>query len=125
MRLFLRLLVTFAIPILLGTIGRIAAGPANAEKRVALVVGNSDYKTVGRLANTANDAAAIAALFKAAGFTVIELRDASLSDFRRAVSNLSDTAGDADVAVVYFAGHGIEVDRINFLIPIDAVLARD
>ncbi|MBI3759092.1 MAG: caspase family protein, partial [Deltaproteobacteria bacterium] len=101
------------------------AAPALAEKRVALVVGNSAYKTVGRLANPANDATAIAALLKAAGFAVVELRDASLADFRRAVSDFSDTATDADIAVVYFAGHGIEVDRTNYLIPIDARLTRD
>jgi formylglycine-generating enzyme required for sulfatase activity len=103
----------------------IMPAPASAEKRVALVVGNSAYANVGRLANPANDASAMAALLKSAGFTVAELRDAPLAAFRRAVSDFSETANDADIAVFYFAGHGIEVDRANYLIPTDARLARD
>jgi uncharacterized caspase-like protein len=101
------------------------AASAAAEKRVALVIGNSAYKTVGLLANPANDATAMAALLKSAGFAVTELRDAGLADFQRAVSDFSDTASDADIAVFYFAGHGIEVDRANYLIPTDARLVRD
>src|SRR5262249_12680925 len=117
------LLVALAFLIPAATITLTA--PALAEKRVALVVGNSAYKTVGRLPNPANDATAMATLLKSAGFSVVELRDAGLSDFKRAVSNFSETANDADIAVVYFAGHGIEVDRANYLIPIDAKLQRD
>jgi uncharacterized caspase-like protein len=112
--------ITFVIFTLSGFVA-----PAMAEKRVALVVGNSAYKSVGPLANPANDAAAIAALLRTAGFAVVELRDAGLADFRRAVSDFSDTATDADIALFFFAGHGIEVDRANYLIPIDAKLARD
>jgi general L-amino acid transport system substrate-binding protein len=102
-----------------------ATTPALAEKRVALVIGNSAYRSVGPLANPANDATAMAALLKAAGFAVTELRDAGLTDFRRAVSDFSETASDADIVLFYFAGHGIEVDRANYLIPTDARLARD
>jgi hypothetical protein len=96
-----------------------------AEKRVALVIGNSAYKTVGPLGNPVNDAAAVSALLKSAGFAAVEVYDAGLTTLRRAVADFSEAANDADMAVVYFAGHGIEVDRANYLIPVDAKLARD
>jgi carboxyl-terminal processing protease len=100
--------------------------PAFAEKRVALVIGNSAYRHVGPLANPANDAPAMAALFKSAGFDVVEQRsDLGIADMRRAVSNFADSAQDSDVAVIFYAGHGIEVDGVNYLIPVDATLARD
>src|SRR3984957_445138 len=100
--------------------------PALAEKRVALVIGNSAYRNVSRLANPANDSAAIAAMFKSAGFDVVELkRDLTVAEMRRALRDFSDTVRDADVAIVYYAGHGIEIDGTNYIIPIDATLERD
>jgi formylglycine-generating enzyme required for sulfatase activity len=102
------------------------AGHALAEKRVALVVGNSAYRNVPSLANPVRDAAAVADLFKASGFSTINLqRDLDVAALRRTVGDFAETARDADVAVVYFAGHGIEVDGMNYLIPVDATLARD
>jgi Caspase domain/Domain of unknown function (DUF4189)/Putative peptidoglycan binding domain len=100
--------------------------PALAEKRVALVIGNSAYQNVSRLANPANDSAAIAATFKSAGFDVVELkRDLKVAEMRRALRDFSDTVRDADVAIVYYAGHGIEIDGTNYIVPTDAVLERD
>lgn len=100
--------------------------PAFAEKRVALVMGNSAYRNVTRLANPANDSEAMSAIFKQAGFDLVELkRDLSVSQMRRALRDFSDTIRDADVAIVYFAGHGIEINGSNYLIPVDAVLERD
>lgn len=100
--------------------------PALAEKRVALVIGNSAYQNVGKLANPANDADAMSATLKAAGFDAVDLkRDLRANEMRRALRDFSDRARDADVAIVYFAGHGIEVDGTNYLIPVDAVLERD
>jgi Caspase domain len=100
--------------------------PALAEKRVALVIGNSAYEHVARLGNPANDATAMTATFKEAGFDVVDSRrDLNNADMRRAFRDFSDKARDADVAVVYFAGHGIEVDGTNYLIPVDAALERD
>jgi uncharacterized caspase-like protein len=100
--------------------------PAFAEKRVALVLGNSAYQKVNPLANPVNDSGAIAATFKSAGFDVVELkRDLNVSEMRRALRDFSDTVRDADVAIVYYAGHGIEIDGTNYLIPTDAVLERD
>jgi hypothetical protein len=100
--------------------------PALAEKRVALVMGNSAYQNVNRLANPTNDSEAMSAILKKAGFDVVELkRDLNVSEMRRALRDFSDTVRDADVAIVYFAGHGIEIDGTNYVIPVDAVLERD
>src|ERR1700720_4645960 len=100
--------------------------PAFAEKRVALVLGNSAYQNVARLANPVNDGAMIAATLKAAGFDVVEERhDLPAAETRRALRDFADRARDADIAVVYYAGHGIEVDGTNYLIPVDAKLERD
>ena len=99
---------------------------ALAEKRVALIIGNSAYQNVTALPNPTNDAAAMTATLKGAGFDVIDTRrDLKANEMRRALRDFSDTARDADVAVVYYAGHGIEIDGTNYLIPIDASLERD
>jgi hypothetical protein len=100
--------------------------PACAEKRVALVLGNSAYENVSRLANPANDSSAIAETLKSAGFDVVDLkRDLKVAEMRRALRDFSDKVRDADVAVVYYAGHGMEIDGANYVIPVDAVLERD
>lgn len=99
---------------------------AFAGGRVALVIGNSAYQHVAQLANPVNDAAAMAATFRSANFDVVESRtDLSAIEMRRALRDFSDKARDADIAVIYFAGHGIEVDGANYLIPVDAILERD
>jgi uncharacterized caspase-like protein len=99
---------------------------AHADRRVALVIGNSAYQRVAKLPNPVNDARAVAALLRGAGFDVVESRfDLDAASLRRAMGDFTDIANDADVAVVYYAGHGIEVDGNNYLIPVDAVLARD
>ncbi|HMM92917.1 caspase family protein [Bradyrhizobium sp.] len=100
--------------------------PALAEKRVALVLGNSNYQNVAPLANPVNDSARIAATLKDAGFDVVDSRrDLAAGETRRALRDFADRARDADIAVVYYAGHGIEVDGANYLIPVDARLERD
>jgi hypothetical protein len=100
--------------------------PASAEKRVALVVGNSNYRSAAPLPNPANDAAAVAATLKSAGFDIVESRlDLRAADMRRALRDFADQAADADIAVIYYAGHGIEVDGTNYLLPTDAKLERD
>lgn len=102
------------------------SGPALAEKRVALVIGNSAYENVARLSNPANDADAMTSTLKGAGFDVVESRrNLKIGDMRRAFRDFADKSRDADVAVVYYAGHGIEVDGTNYLIPVDAALERD
>jgi Caspase domain len=100
--------------------------PAFAEKRVALVLGNSAYQNVAPLANPVNDGAVMAATLKDAGFDIVDYRrDLPAAETRRALRDFADRARDADIAVVYYAGHGIEVDGANYLIPVDARLERD
>ena len=99
---------------------------ALAERRVALVVGNSNYSTVPPLPNPSRDARAVAKMFKDAGFHTIETHlDVGNLDFKRAIRKFEDTAVDADIAVLYYAGHGIEIGGTNYLVPIDAKLASD
>jgi uncharacterized caspase-like protein len=100
--------------------------PAWAEKRVALVLGNSAYQNVAQLPNPVNDGAIIAAKLREAGFDVVDSRhDLPASETRRALRDFADRSRDADIAVVYYAGHGMEVDGTNYLIPVDAKLERD
>jgi uncharacterized caspase-like protein len=100
--------------------------PALAEKRVALVLGNATYQNVAPLPNPVNDGAVIAATLKDAGFDVVDSRhDLPAIETRRALRDFADLARDADIAVVYYAGHGMEVDGTNYLIPVDAKLERD
>ena len=99
---------------------------AFADKRVALVIGNSAYHGNPRLANPVNDSEAIAATLKSAGFDIVDLkRDLKITEMRRTLRDFSDRVRDADVVIIYFAGHGIEIDGTNYLIPVDAVLERD
>lgn len=100
--------------------------PAWAEKRVALVLGNGAYQNAARLPNPVNDGATIAATLKNAGFDVVDSRhDLPAAETRRALRDFADRARDSDIAVVYYAGHGLEVDGTNYLIPVDARLERD
>jgi uncharacterized caspase-like protein len=104
----------------------VASEPAFAGRRVALVIGNSAYHHFGILPNTSADAKAIAALFEKAGFDKVDLRtDLGVLDFKRAVRSFLDDASNADIAVVYYAGHGIEASGMNYLVPVDANLAKD
>src|SRR5947208_1054839 len=115
-----RLVGLLIISILLG------CGSALAEKRVALVIGNSAYQKVAKLPNPANDAAAVAAMLKAAGFDLVDSKsNLTASELRKTLRDFGSKARDADIAVVYYAGHGIELDGTNYLIPIDAALETD
>ena len=110
----------------IASIACLAGQPALADKRVAFVIGNSNYQNVGALTNPANDAAAITEMFKKAAFDVVESRrDLKNTEMRRALRDFTEKARDADIAVIYYAGHGIEVDGTNYLIPVDAALERD
>lgn len=102
--------------------GAVAAG----KKRIALVIGNGAYQNVAPLANPVNDAAAMARMFKDAGFDSVTLKqNLGVAEFRRALREFFDVAQDADVAVVYYAGHGIQVGDVNYLVPVDAKLAAE
>ena len=106
--------------------GALFTTAAAAERRVALVIGNAAYKNASSLPNTINDSTAIAALFKSVGFEVVISRnDLGVVDFKRSVREFLITAENADMAVVYYAGHGIEISGTNYLVPVDARLSRD
>jgi hypothetical protein len=120
LRLFVLLILATWLSTGLGT------GAALAEKRVALVMGNSAYKNVARLANPANDAALVGGMFRKAGFDTVDVKlDLNVADMRKALRDFGGKAREADVAVVYYAGHGIELDGTNYLIPTDATLETD
>jgi caspase domain-containing protein len=103
-----------------------AGGEAFADKRVALVIGNSSYAHAPALDNPVNDATAVSVMLKSAGFQVVETRNnLDLAAMGRVIRDFATMTYDADVAVVFYAGHGIEVDGVNYLIPTDAKLATD
>ena len=94
--------------------------PAAAEKRVALVIGNSAYVNSSPLANPANDAAEIAKALTEAGFQVIAGLDLDKRGFDGKVRDFARTLSGADVALFYYAGHALQVSGRNYLVPIDA-----
>lgn len=101
---------------------KVSAAPAGgAGRRVALVIGEGRYEQAPFLPNPPRDAQALADAFRHLGFTkVIELYDAPRAELEQAVREFAVRAADADWAVVFYAGHGIQVDGRNFLIPKDA-----
>jgi hypothetical protein len=98
---------------------------ARAQTRVALVIGNSAYQHVPLLRNPVNDATDVSASLKRLGFTVNTLINASYDEMRRALIDLGRQARGAELAVIYFAGHGIQMAGDNWMIPVDAQLASD
>ncbi|WP_456621320.1 caspase family protein [Bradyrhizobium sp. P5_C12] len=106
--------------------GCLGCSPALADKRVALVIGNSAYKSAPKLGNPVNDAILMGSMFKKAGFDAVDVKqDLNAPEMRKALREFGARTRDADVAIVYYAGHGIEVDGTNYLIPIDAALETD
>ena len=101
------------------------AMPGYAQTRVALVIGNSSYTNVPTLLNPANDAADVAASLERLGFTVRQIINGTSEDMRLAVRDFLPQARRAEIAVVFFAGHGIEISGENWLIPVDAELNED
>lgn len=92
-----------------------------AKKRIALVVGNSKYQSGSKLQNPENDAKAISQKLTGLGFTVIERIDANQGDLRAAVAQFGSSvqSQDFEVALFYYAGHGIQVAGKNYLMPVD------
>ena len=101
------------------------AGPASAAQRVALVIGNAAYKHAPRLANPLNDAGDIGAALGRLGFKVSRLENADQAALQRGLKAFALAATTAEMAVVFYAGHGIEVGGRNFLVPVDAQLKSD
>ena len=101
------------------------AGPALASSRVALVIGNAAYDHVPALPNPRNDAADVGAALGRIGFAVTRLDNVGYAALRRGLQAFRRKASAAEIAVVFYAGHGIEVSRRNFLVPVDARLQTD
>jgi hypothetical protein len=95
---------------------------ARAEKRVALVVGNASYQHTASLANPANDADDMALALKKVGFEVIAVKNVDKRALERAMADFGRLAQEADAALVYYAGHGIQYQGLNYLMPVDAQL---
>ena len=97
-----------------------------SPRRVALVIGNSAYRSVARLPNPANDAQLIGDALRAAGIddvtVAVDLDRAGMVGTLRAFARKAD---NSDWAMVYYAGHGMEMDGQNYLIPVDASLETD
>lgn len=103
-----------------------APGAPLNENRVALVIGNSRYANQPILANPSRDADRLAESLRKIGFRqVVVAKDLTHDGMRRALLDFSELADKADWAMIYFAGHGIEIDQKNYLLPVDARLRSD
>jgi uncharacterized caspase-like protein len=100
----------------------LGCGPAMAEKRVALVIGNGAYASAPRLPNPSHDAEDVAAALKRSNFEVIFGADVRQSEMQEAAIRFARAANDADVAVFYYSGHAMQFGGVNYLMPIDAKL---
>ncbi len=98
------------------------AAPDKAERRVALVIGISAYQNAPTLANPVNDARAIGEALRRLNFEVYELFDPDYRGFSRGLRDFGVRVQSADTAVIYYAGHGVQADHENYLLPADAKL---
>lgn len=89
-------------------------------RRLALVIGNANYKSTAKLRNTLNDAASMSAELKSLDFEVLSVLDGTYEQMKNAIYAFGDKAQSADVSVFFYAGHGMEVDGTNYLVPVDA-----
>ena len=116
----IRLLAVSAIAIAFS-----AAAQAPLDIRIALVIGNAAYAGNAALANPANDARAMGETLKQLGFTVVEVRDGSKTQMTEAVAKVRDTLkGKQGVGMLYYAGHGLQLDWRNYMVPVDAKLTK-
>jgi hypothetical protein len=97
------------------------SGPQKFQgKRLALVIGNAQYSSAAKLRNTTNDAASMAKELEALGFEVMKVIDGTYEQMKNAIYAFGDKAQTTDVSVFFYAGHGLEVDGTNYLVPVDA-----
>jgi WD40 repeat protein len=92
----------------------------SSGKRVALIIGNANYQFSNKLNNTLNDAKTMEQTLKELGFQVTLVSDGSYEKMKNAVYAFGDQISDVDISLFYYAGHGLEVDGTNYLIPVDA-----
>jgi uncharacterized caspase-like protein len=96
---------------------------AASKKRIALVVGNSDYRSLPDLRNAANDARALGTVLRRLGFDVAVGLDLDAVAFRKAIQRFLEPIDQDTVALFFYAGHGLQVNGLNYMLPIDAQLA--
>jgi hypothetical protein len=97
-----------------------------ADQRVALVIGNSNYQSAPKLANPGNDAQSMSQLLNSAGFEVTQATDLTRKDMIRVVQDFTAKVaerGPSTVAMIYYAGHGVQVEGENYLLPVDAKIS--
>ena len=99
------------------------SGQAIAEKRVALVIGNSAYQHAVQLANPKNDSSDMTAKLESLGFQVVSDQDLDLAGMRRTVRDFLEKLDGADMALFFYAGHGLQVNGNNYMVPVDAQLS--
>src|SRR6478735_920181 len=107
------------IPALWLMVAAYAVAETKANPKVALVIGNAKYETaIGLLRNSVNDAKAVSKTLRGLGFTVIEEHNVSRDELLKAVSQFRGKIKDSEVALFYYAGHGISVAGSNYLLPV-------
>jgi raffinose/stachyose/melibiose transport system substrate-binding protein len=106
--------------LLLALVVLTSLGIGATERRVALVIGNGNYRHITPLVNPRNDAEAMTAKLESLGFSVMEAVDLQLPDLRAAVAGFERASRGADVALIFYAGHGLQVAGENYLLPVDA-----
>src|SRR6201990_3386530 len=103
----------------------ISAAPAQAEKRIALVIGNNDYKNVPKLQKAVNDARTMGDTLKQLGFTVMRAKNQNRQAFSESLLAFDKAVGPGDTAFFFYAGHGFEIAGQNFLLPTDVPAAGE
>jgi uncharacterized caspase-like protein len=116
--------VSSVIAVGVAVLSIVAGAPsAHAQKRVALVIGNSAYQGTPALTNPRNDATAMVTALKKRGFQLIEGFDLDKAAFDRKVRDFADALSGAKVGLFFYAGHGLQVGGQNYLVPVDAKLS--
>lgn len=103
----------------------LCVGPASADTRVALVIGNGAYASTAQLPNPSHDAEDVASSLKRSGFEVIQGTDLRQADMQDLTIRFARAASKADVAIFYYSGHAMQYNGVNYLMPVDATLTDE
>ena len=90
------------------------------SQKSALVIGNGNYENVQKLKNPTNDSQDIKNALQNIGFDVVYVEDVSLKEFNKKIKSFSDAAHNSEILFFYYAGHGLQYNGDNFLVPVDA-----
>ncbi|MBR0702960.1 caspase family protein [Bradyrhizobium diazoefficiens] len=116
----------FCLPgLCLALFASLCVGPASADTRVALVIGNGAYASTAQLPNPSHDAEDVAASLKRSGFEVIQGVDLRQADMQDLTIRFARAASRADVALFYYSGHAMQYNGVNYLMPVDATLTDE